>query len=150
MSEEDPIQQDRNLALAYLDELDEETMRHAWGERSPEDRRRIVLAAIIFGRQFEEKMAENPPGPRQEEKQRFLMSLMNAAISEFAKYEGVDQSEASRFLSDVNTRDYVLEFNEVLDAYDEDDPELTLDDVFKRAIEARKEKAIRAQHWSSG
>jgi hypothetical protein len=52
---EDPV-------LACLEELDDATMTLAWGQdKTSEDRRRIVLAATIFGRQFEERMNEHPP-----------------------------------------------------------------------------------------
>lgn len=52
---EDPV-------LTCLEELDDATMSLAWGpDKTSEDRRRIVLAATIFGRQFEERMNEHPP-----------------------------------------------------------------------------------------
>jgi hypothetical protein len=54
------------------------------------------------------------------------------------------------FLSEVSIRDYVLEFNEVLDAYAEDDSGRTLDEILREAVDSRREKAIRARHWSSG
>ncbi len=137
-------------ASGYLSELDEETMRRAWGDgKSPEYRRRVVSAAIIFGRQLEERMSEHPPAPDEAGMQRFLMALMNSAISEFAKNEGVDEEAAAGFLGDVETRDYVLEFNEVLDEY-HDTPDRTLDGLLREAVENRREKAIWAQHWSSG
>lgn len=54
--------------------MSEETMLLAWGEdASVEDRRRIVLAATIFGRQFEERAAEPPSGSGEAELRRFLM-----------------------------------------------------------------------------
>ena len=88
-------------------------MTRAWGpDKTPEDRRRIVAAALIFGRQFDERMSENPPESTDEKDfQRFLMALMTAVIQEFAEREGMDPASAGSFLSDVNTRDYVLEFN---------------------------------------
>jgi len=95
VGEEDPGENRKAaLALAYLKELDIETMNLAWGpDKTPEDRRRIVLAATIFGRQFEERMCEGPPENLEErEFQRFLMALMNAVISEFAEREGIDQA----------------------------------------------------------
>ncbi len=49
-------------APAYLHQLREETMGRAWGEdASPEDRRRIVLAATILGSQLEERLAQRSP-----------------------------------------------------------------------------------------
>jgi len=138
-------------ALAYLEELDEETMNLAWGpDKTPEDRRRFVLAATIFGRQFEERMRERPPENLEErEFQRFLMALMNAVISEFAEREGMDQASAAAFLGDLNTRDYVLELNEVLEEF-ANEPEKSLNDQLKAAVENRQAHARWAHHWSSG
>ncbi len=143
--------QEADPALAYLKELDEETMSLAWGpDKTPEDRRRIILAAKIFGRQFEERMRECPPENLEEKEfQRFLMALMNAVISEFAERESIDHTAAATFLSDVNVRDYVLEFNEVLEEFS-DEPERSLDEHLKAAIENREEHARWADHWSSG
>ncbi len=123
----------------------------AWGpDKTPEDRRRIVLAATIFGRQFEERMREHPPKSIEEKDlQRFLMGLMNAVISEFAEREGLDSTSASTFLGEVSTRDYVLEFNEVLEEF-ADNPEKSLDDHLKAMIETREDRATWARHWTSG
>jgi hypothetical protein len=137
---------EKDAARDYLAQLDEETMRRAWGDRTPEERRRIVLAAMIFGREFEARSSEARP----EDAQRFLMSLMNAAIEEFAALEGVDRAEATSFLGDVTTRDHVLEFNEVLEAHAAGDTGKTLDGLLREAVESRQEKAIWARHWSSG
>ena len=138
-------------ALRYLNQLGEETMSRAWGVGvSPEDRRRIVLAATIFGSQLEERLTQRSPGAGGEELQRFLMALMDGVVEEFAEREGLDNGEAVTFLSEVSIRDYVLEFNEVLDAYAEDDSGLTLDEILQEAVDSRREKAIRARHWSSG
>jgi hypothetical protein len=144
-------QQEVDPALAYLEMLDGETMSLAWGAgKTPEDRRRIVFAATIFGRQFEERMRESPPESLEERDfQRFLMSMMSAVISEFAEHEGTDQASASAFLGEVSTRDYVLEFNEVLEEF-ADDPEKPLDEHLRTAVESRQERARWAQHWSSG
>jgi len=138
-------------ALAYLQRLDEETMTRAWGPgKTPEDRRRIVAAALIFGQQFDERMSENPPESNEEKDfQRFLMALMNAVIREFAEREGTDLASAGVFLSDINTRDYVLELNEVLEESAED-PETPLNEHFKAAIEARQDRAAWSRHFSSG
>jgi hypothetical protein len=140
-----------DLALAYLGELDDETMSLAWGpDKRPMDRRRIVLAATIFSRQFEERMSERPPENLEEKEfQRFLMALMNEVISEFARYEGMDQASAAAFLGDMGTRDYVLEFNEVLEEF-ANDPGKPLDEHLRTAIEKREERARWADHWSSG
>ena len=140
---EDPI-------LACLEELDDATMTLAWGpDKTSEDRRRIVLAATIFGRQFEERMNEHPPEtPDDKESQRFLMGLMNAVISEFAEREGLDPASAAAFLGDVGTRDYVLELNEVLEEYAAD-PEKSLNEHLHAAVESRQEKARWSRHWSS-
>ena len=135
----------------YLEMLDEETMVLAWGpDRSPEDRRRIVDAAVVFGRKFDERMVEAPPASLEEKDfQRFLMGLMNAVIAEFAAREGVSEDDSGAFLGDMRNRDHVLEFNEVLEAFGED-PETTLNDHLKAAVEARQDKAIWANHFRSG
>lgn len=152
MSEVDPAEGrgDHRRALAHLEDLAEDTMRHAWGEgTSAEDRRRMVLAAIVFGRQFEERAEKDLPVEEQD-RQRFLMSLMNAVIGEFAVLEGMSRDAATAFLSDVTIRDYVLEFDEVLDAYRADDTGRNLDELFREAIDGRPRKARWADHWSSG
>jgi len=138
-------------ALAYLKELDDAIMTLAWGlDKTFEDRRRIVLAATIFGRQFEELMSESPPESLDErESQRFLMGLMNAVISEFAEREGLDPASAAAFLGDVGTRDYVLELNEALEEYAAN-PEKPLNEHLRAAVESRQEKARWSRHWSSG
>lgn len=142
MSERDP-------ALALLEELDEETMRRAWGEeRGSEDRRRIASAALIFGEQLEERLEEGAPGSDEQARQRFLMGLMNAAIREFARRENLSQDEAADFLGDLGTRDRVLELNEALDARSESGR--LLDELLGEAVESRQEKAIWSDHWSSG
>jgi hypothetical protein len=120
-------------------------MLRAWGENaSAEDRRRIVLAALIFGRQFEERVAEYPAGVGEADLQRFLMGLMNGVVEEFARREGLDRDEAAEFLGEVGTRDHVLEFNEVLDAYAGDEAGRTLNELLREAVESRREKATRA------
>lgn len=149
--EESRGNQEAEPALAYLEELDDETMSLAWGpDRTPEDRRRIVLAATIFGRQFEEQMRERPPESLEERDfQRFLMGLMNAVISEFAEREDLDSASASAFLSEISIRDYVLEFNEVLEEFT-DNPEIPLNEHLKIAVENRQDRAIWSDHFSSG
>lgn len=152
MGGEDPRgNQEAESALAYLGELDDETMSLAWGpDRTLEDRRRIVLAATIFGRQFEERMRERPPKSLEERDfQRFLMGLMNAVISEFAELEGLDPASSSAFLGEVSIRDYVLEFNEVLEEF-ADNPEKPLTEHLKTAVENRQDRAIWSDHFSSG
>lgn len=134
----------------YLSVLDEGTMRRAWGEdKTPEYRRRVVSSAIIFGRQLEKRMREHPPDTDEASIQRFLMALMNSAISEFARSEGLSDEAAAEFLGDVETRDYVLEFNEILDEHQEDS-DRDLDELLQEAVENRRDRAIWAQHWSSG
>lgn len=138
-------------SLTYLRQLDDATMTLAWGpERSPEDRRRIVEAAVIFGQKFEERMAQNPPESLEDRDfQRFLMGLMNAVISEFAEREGLDPAAAASFLGDAATRDYVLELSEALDRFAED-PDKPLNEHLRAAVEDRRHKAIWSRHWSSG
>jgi hypothetical protein len=135
-----------DTARRYLAQLEEETMRRAWGDRTPDERRRIVLAAIVFGREFEARSSE----ANAEDAQRFLMSLMNAAIERFAALEGVDRAEATGFLGDVTTRDQILELNEVLESYEAGDSGKTLDALLEEAVQSRREKAIWSDHWSSG
>lgn len=126
-------------------------MRRAWGEsRTQEERRRIVSAALLFGELFEEKMTKNPPGLMADEQQRFLMALMNDVVRSFARQEGMDQEEAMNFLSDIGTRDLVLEFNEVLEAHAADESGRTLDQALRKAIESRQDKAVWSRHFSSG
>jgi hypothetical protein len=143
--------QESDSALTYLEELDDETMTLAWGsDKTFEDRRRIVLAAMIFGHQFEKRMEDHPPKNLEEKEfQRFLMGLMNAVISEFAEREGLDPTLATAFLGDVSIRDYVLEFNEVLEEFTEYS-EKPLNEHLKTAVENRHERAKWARHWSSG
>ncbi len=151
MNDDDPAGGSPDEASAYLNQLREETMSRAWGEDvSPEDRRRIVVAATVFGNQLEERLAQRSSEVGEEELQRFLMALMDGVVEEFAAREGMDKSEAANFLSEVSTRDYVLEFDEVLDAYTEDDSGRTLDEILHEAVDSRRERAIWSKHWSSG
>jgi hypothetical protein len=146
-----PPDGDRDAVLGYLTGLREETMLLAWGEGvSAEDRRRIVLAATIFGRQFDERMTERPSGSDEDELQHFLMSLMNGVVEEFARREVLDRNEAAEFLGEMVTRDHVLEFNEVLDVYTGGESKLTLDELLREAVEGREERAIRAKQGDPG
>ncbi|MDQ3590577.1 MAG: DUF3791 domain-containing protein [Actinomycetota bacterium] len=151
MNDDYPAAEGPDRAQAYLNQLREETMSRAWGEGvSPEDRRRIVVGATIFGSQLEERLAQHSREVGGGELQPFLMALMDGVVEEFAEREGMDKGEAVAFLSEVSTRDYVLEFNEVLEAYAEDDSGRTLDEILREAVDSRREKAIWARHWSSG
>lgn len=88
----DPGAEDREQALAFLEEPQEETMRLAWGEYAfAEDRRRIVAAAMIFGRQFEERAAERSADLGEDVLQRLLLDLMSGGVAEFARIEGLDE-----------------------------------------------------------
>lgn len=138
------------IETAYLSELEEETMRRAWGDRTAEERRRIVTAAVIFGHQLDERLQQSPTPPGPEDAQRFLMSLMNAVVEEFAEREGMDRDGAASFLGDVTNRDHILEFNEVLEVYEAGDPDKSLDALLRDAIEDRRDKAIWSGHFSSG
>lgn len=141
--------QDRELALYHLRELREETMAAAWGSRSTsEERRRIVQAAVIFGRKLEERLNERSEELHPDEAQRFLMSLINDVVAEFASQEEMDRESATSFLSDVNTRDLVLEFNEVLEAREQ--TALSLDEQLRRVVNDRQERAIWSDHFRSG
>ena len=142
--------EDSVSASDHLSEIGEETLRRAWGENKTfEYRRRVVSAAIIFGRQLDARMSENPPETDEAGLQRFLMALMNSAISEFARNEGLDEGEAAEFLGDVETRDHVLELNEVLEER-HNNPGRPLDGLLNEAVDKRRDKAIWADHWSSG
>lgn len=138
-------------AIVYLGRLDEETMVLAWGsDRGFEDRRRVVAAAVIFGRKFEERMASSPPESLEDAHfQRFLMGLMNAAIDEFAAAEGLDAAAAAAFLGDVGTRDLIFEFSDVLDRFAEE-PAIPLDDHLRAAVEDRRDRAVWSHHWRGG
>lgn len=140
---------DRERALGYLRLLNEDTMVAAWGaHREPGERRRIAQAAVILGRKLEEKLAQRQDELRPDEAQRFLMALINATVTEFASQENLDSDAATEFLSDVGTRDLVLEFNEALEASEETG--LALDDQLRRIVEDREDRAIWSDHWSSG
>jgi hypothetical protein len=118
-------------------------MVRAWGEdASAEDRRRIVVAAIVFSRQFEERAAERPPEADEGGVRRLLMDLMNRVVREFARQEGMEVGEAAEFLGEVGTRDRVLEFSEVLDAHAQSGG--SLDGLLREAVELRRERAFRA------
>ena len=133
-----------DATAAYLYQLQEETMRLAWGdEASPEDRRRIVSAAIIFGRQFEERMSGHPVGAGEEEARRLLMDLMNRVVREFANEESMETEEAAEFLGEIGTRDRVLEFSEVLDAHQESGR--PVNELLREAVDQRRERAFRAR-----
>ena len=115
-------------------------MRRAWGgEASTGDRRRIVLAAILFGRQFEQRVPEQNPG---EDTRRLLMDVMNGVIREFADREGMDAGEAAKFLGEVGTRDRVLEFSETLDEHRKTGG--PIDELLNEAVDLRRERAFRA------
>lgn len=139
-----------DIETAYLSELEEDTMRRAWGDRTADERRRIVTAAVIFGRQLDERLEQSPAPPGPQDTQRFLMSLMNAVVEEFAEREGLDRDGAASFLGDVTNRDRILEFNEVLEVYEAEDSDSSLDRLLHQAVEDRQEKAIWSGHWSSG
>ena len=118
-------------------------MRRAWGEGTPaEDRRRIVSAAIIFGRQFDESLGDRPADLDEEGARRLLMDLMNRVVREFAAQEGMGIGEAAEFLGEVGRRDRVLEFSEVLDVHRESGR--PLDGLLQEAVDERREKAFRA------
>ncbi len=144
-----PKEPGRDPALTHLDDLREETMRKAWGERGFEDRRKIVVAAMIFGEKFDEQLSAQPPGPDQQEAQRMLMGVINASIDEFSRREDLKREEAASFLSELETRDLVLEFNEVLEIR-ETETGKTLDELLSEAVNSRLDKARWADHWTSG
>ena len=144
MTRSHPGAEDREQALTFLEELQEETMHLAWGEdASAEDRRRIVVAAMIFGRQFEDRVAERSADLGEDALQRLLLDLMSGVVAEFARIEGLDENEATEFLSEVGTRDHVLEFDEVLDAYGESGR--PLDELLQEAVNSRRDRAVRSR-----
>lgn len=132
-----------DATAAYLGRLREDTMLLAWGEEaSSEDRRRIVSAAIIFGRQFDESLKGRPGDLDEAGARRLLMDLMNRVVREFARQEGMEAGEAAEFLGEIGTRDRVLEFSEVLDAHRESGR--PLDGLLREAVDDRRERAFRA------
>ncbi|MEJ7840309.1 MAG: hypothetical protein WKF95_00970 [Rubrobacter sp.] len=131
-------------AAAYLGQLREDTMRRAWGEEaSAEDRRRIVSAAVIFGRQFDESLEDRPGDLDEAAARRLLMDLMNRVVREFAAREGMETNEAAEFLGEVGTRDRVLEFSEVLDEHSGSGR--PLDELLWEAVDGRRDRAFRAR-----
>ncbi|HET7271431.1 MAG TPA: hypothetical protein VFI90_10145 [Rubrobacter sp.] len=56
---------------------------------------------------------------------------------------GLDENEAANFLSEVDTRDHVLEFDEVLDAYKGSGR--ALDELLQDAVDSRRERAARSR-----
>ncbi len=131
-------------AAAYLGQLREDTMRRAWGEEaSAEDRRRIVSAAIIFSRQFDESLEDRPGDLDEAGARRLLMDLMNRVVREFAAQEGMETGEAAEFLGEVGTRDRVLEFSEVLD--ERSGSGRPLDELLREAVDGRRDRAFRAR-----
>lgn len=131
-------------AAAYLGQLREDTMRRAWGEEaSAEDRRRIVSAAIIFGRQFDESLEDRPEDFDEAGARRLLMDLMNRVVREFAAREGIETNEAAEFLGEFGTRDRVLEFSEVLDEHSGSGR--PLDELLREAVDGRRDRAFRAR-----
>lgn len=133
-----------DAAVAHLGQLREDTMRRAWGEEaSAEDRRRIVSAAIIFGRQFDESLGDRPRDFDEAGARRLLMDLMNRVVREFATREGMETDEAAEFLGEVGTRDRVLEFSEVLDEHSGSGR--PLDEVLREAVDGRRDRAFRAR-----
>ena len=132
-----------DATAAYLYQLEEETMRLAWGkEASAEDRRRIVSAAIIFGRQFDESPKDRPEDLDEAGARRLLMDLMNRVVREFAAEEGMESGAAAEYLGELGTRDRILEFSEVLDAYRESGR--PLDGLLREAVDDRRGRAFRA------
>lgn len=145
-----PDENSEDSALGYLAELREDTMRQAWGDRNPDERRAIVRAAMIFGRQFELHLPAHQDSIDERESQRLLMAVIQASIQEFAETEDLSQDEAASFLGELETRDLVLEFNEVLEAYTAKESDKNLNDLLQEAVDSRLSKARWADHWSSG
>ncbi len=146
MAEDPP----RKKAHVYLEELDEETMRLAWGEISEEDRLRLVLAAVVFGRRFESRVPGGSEPTREDEFQRLLMRLMNDVIEELSEIEGISKEEAADFLGDIAIRDKALELDEVIEAYENGASGKSLDPLLREAVDGRREKAVWSDHWISG
>lgn len=148
---ESPEDSPKKQALAYLGELDEETMRLAWGASSSgEDRMRLVLGAVIFGRSFESHVPEGSEPGWGDELQKLLMRLMNDVIEKLSGVEGISKEEAAEFLGDIAVRDKVLEMDEVISAYESGGSGSSLDTLLREAVDGRREKAVWSNHWSSG
>jgi len=136
-------------AQAYLDMLSRDTMEFAWGRRTAQDRYRIMLAALLFGDEFERRTRHGLPADEPGER-RLLMDLMSAVIDRFADLEGLDREEAAAFLGDLTNRDHILELNEVIETFEQEDRQRSLDEVLREAVGRRKERRVWARHWSSG
>lgn len=94
---------------------------------------------MIFGRQFEERVTRRSPEPGEGGLQLLLMDLMNGVAAEFARCERLVENEAAGFLSEVGTRDHVL------DAYAGGESGRTLDELLQDAVNSRRERAVRSR-----
>lgn len=152
MNREEPPEPGESVdaASGFLGELRESTMQKAWGDRAFGERRRIAVAALIFGRQFERHIPSHRTSLDEQESRRLLMAVIQASIDEFAETENLPPDEAAAFLSEVETRDLVLEFNEVLETYASETSDKNLDELLLETVNSRLKKARWADHWSSG
>lgn len=129
-------------------------MRLAWEGLPERDRSKLVAAAVIFGERFESRVPEGSEPSREEDVQRVLMAIMNDVVEGLSESGGMSREEATAFLSDVAVRDKVFEMDEVICAYESGDESgessKSLDGLLREAIEGRREKAVWADHWSSG
>lgn len=141
----------RKGAETYLSQLSEETMRRAWKGLSGDDRRRIAVGAILFGERLDETLLEGDPKlVYEQDVQRLLMRLMNAVISSFSEAENLSAEEAGNFLGDVDNRDRIFEFNEVIEDFESSETSDSLDGLLVKAVGSRKERALWSDHWTSG
>lgn len=139
------------VAHTYLSMLSEETMERAWKGLSGDDRRRVCVAAILFGRKLDETLSKGDPKlVYEQDVQRLLMRLMNEVIADFSEAEDISTDEAGAFLSDVANRDRIFEFNEVIDAFESGETDESLDGLLSEAVKNRRERALWADHWTSG
>ncbi|WP_119065829.1 hypothetical protein [Rubrobacter indicoceani] len=135
----------------YVVLLSEETMRRAWKDVPHNDRRRIALGAVLFGAKLDETLAEEDPKlVYEQDVQRFLMRLMNGVIQDFADAENLSTQEAGAFLGDVDNRDRIFEFNEVIDAFEAGETDVSLDELLLAAVRDRRDRALWSDHWTSG
>ncbi|MBX6765486.1 MAG: hypothetical protein IRY88_17735 [Rubrobacteraceae bacterium] len=136
-------------AQAYLDMLSGESMELAWGRRTDQDRYRIMLAALLFGDEFERRTRDGLPADEPGER-RLLMDIMSAVVERFADLEKLDREEAAAFLGDLTNRDHILELDEVIETFEQEGGQRSLDEVLREVVERRKERRAWARHWSSG
>ncbi len=108
-----------------------------------------MLAALLFGDEFERRTRDGLPADEPGER-RLLMDIMSAVVERFADLEKLDREEAAAFLGDLTNRDHILELDEVIETFEQEGGQRSLDEVLREVVERRKERRAWARHWSSG